>query len=222
MASLTRSDRRQTPPTQDSRSRPHRERQPCLPIPHHDHPPHVRHAAPHACATAPQSSVHQHISRLALGRTKRGLSASSRDRDALQPKRARIAVEILAKPQPITHDAVGRPPPPRGRTSGANVRSPAQPATPTVPNSISQQSAPRSTSATLTKHQQKVRKGIQHELSRLQPGKEEAKEEAKKPSGRKLRSQEATRFKSELSAYFPDYDEVVGNEPKEQREFSRP
>ncbi|KAJ2973399.1 hypothetical protein NQ176_g6632 [Zarea fungicola] len=34
--------------------------------------------------------------------------------------------------------------------------------------------------------------------------------------GRKLRSQEATRFKSDLSAYFPDYDEVIGNEPKEQ------
>ncbi|RDA93224.1 hypothetical protein CP533_6504 [Ophiocordyceps camponoti-saundersi (nom. inval.)] len=34
--------------------------------------------------------------------------------------------------------------------------------------------------------------------------------------GRTLRSQEATRFKSELSAYFVDYDEVIGNEPKEQ------
>ncbi|KAL1892661.1 hypothetical protein Sste5346_006947 [Sporothrix stenoceras] len=34
--------------------------------------------------------------------------------------------------------------------------------------------------------------------------------------GRKLRSQEATRFKSELAAYFPDYDEVIGNEPKEE------
>ncbi|PHH75518.1 hypothetical protein CDD80_2315 [Ophiocordyceps camponoti-rufipedis] len=35
--------------------------------------------------------------------------------------------------------------------------------------------------------------------------------------GRKLRSQEATRFKSELSAYFADYDEVIGNDAKEQR-----
>ncbi|KAK2072921.1 hypothetical protein P8C59_007245 [Phyllachora maydis] len=35
-----------------------------------------------------------------------------------------------------------------------------------------------------------------------------------KDQGRKLRSQEATRFKSELSAYFPEYDEVIGNDPK--------
>lgn len=40
--------------------------------------------------------------------------------------------------------------------------------------------------------------------------------------GRKLRSQEATRFKSELAAYFPDYDEVIGNEPKEERESTFP
>ena len=30
------------------------------------------------------------------------------------------------------------------------------------------------------------------------------------------------RFKSELSAYFPDYDEVIGNDPKEEREFFVP
>lgn len=29
-----------------------------------------------------------------------------------------------------------------------------------------------------------------------------------------MRSQEATRFKSDLAAYFPDYDEVIGNDPK--------
>ncbi|KAJ8104876.1 hypothetical protein ONZ43_g7649 [Nemania bipapillata] len=39
---------------------------------------------------------------------------------------------------------------------------------------------------------------------------------AANPPGRKLRSQEATRFKSELAAYFPEYDEVIGNDPKEQ------
>lgn len=32
---------------------------------------------------------------------------------------------------------------------------------------------------------------------------------------RKLRSQESSRFKSQLSIYFPEYDEVVGNKPKE-------
>jgi hypothetical protein len=68
-------------------------------------------------------------------------------------------------------------------------------------------------SSSLTKHQAKVINGIKHELDRLQPRQDDTKEQ-----GRKLRSQEATRFKSELSAYFPDYDEVIGNDPKEERE----
>lgn len=68
--------------------------------------------------------------------------------------------------------------------------------------------------APLTKHQEKVINGIKHELDRLQPTGVDTKEQR---GGRKLRSQEASRFKSELSAYFPDYDEVIGNEPKEQR-----
>lgn len=40
--------------------------------------------------------------------------------------------------------------------------------------------------------------------------------------GRKLRSQEGVRYKSELSAYFPEYDEVIGNIPKEQRTCFHP
>ncbi|KAI1495587.1 something about silencing, SAS, complex subunit 4-domain-containing protein [Biscogniauxia marginata] len=67
----------------------------------------------------------------------------------------------------------------------------------------------------LTKHKEKVINGIRHELDRLQPSAADFSS-AKEHSGRKLRSQEATRFKSELSAYFPDYDEVIGNDPKEQ------
>ncbi|KAH7027474.1 something about silencing, SAS, complex subunit 4-domain-containing protein [Microdochium trichocladiopsis] len=65
-----------------------------------------------------------------------------------------------------------------------------------------------------TKPQKKVVDGIKHELDRLQPS--AADTSATAPTGRKLRSQEATRFKSELSAYFPEYDEVIGNDPKEQ------
>lgn len=68
----------------------------------------------------------------------------------------------------------------------------------------------------VTKHQAKVINGIKHELDRLQPDMAAPKEPGREP-GRKLRSQEATRFKSDLSAYFPDYDEVIGNEPKETR-----
>jgi hypothetical protein len=67
-----------------------------------------------------------------------------------------------------------------------------------------------------TNHREKVVNGIKHELYRLQdrlsqpiPSKDEK---------RKLRSQEGTRFKSELLLYFPEYDEVIGNDPKEHRE----
>jgi hypothetical protein len=68
-----------------------------------------------------------------------------------------------------------------------------------------------------TRHKEKVANGLRHELDRLQPNEAVTKEQ-----GRKLRSQEATRFKSDLSAYFPDYDEVIGNEPKEQCEHAVP
>ncbi|KAI9163156.1 hypothetical protein HJFPF1_04755 [Paramyrothecium foliicola] len=80
-----------------------------------------------------------------------------------------------------------------------------------VPSALQWQRPTPAQAANLTKHQVKVINGIRHELDRLQPQPDDTKER-----GRKLRSQEATRFKSELSAYFPDYDEVIGNEPKEQ------
>ncbi|PHH66242.1 hypothetical protein CDD81_7835 [Ophiocordyceps australis] len=72
--------------------------------------------------------------------------------------------------------------------------------------------------ASLTKHQAKVINGIRHELDRLQSPLQSPTRPATdtKEQGRKLRSQEATRFKSELSLYFADYDEVIGNDPKEQ------
>jgi hypothetical protein len=73
----------------------------------------------------------------------------------------------------------------------------------------------------LTKHQEKVVNGIKHELDRLQPS--SADMAASNTQGRKLRSQEGVRFKSELSAYFPEYDEVIGNISKEYRtSFPRP
>ncbi|CAK7269129.1 hypothetical protein SEPCBS119000_003410 [Sporothrix epigloea] len=56
------------------------------------------------------------------------------------------------------------------------------------------------------------------ELKSLQVSAEDAEAAVRgsRESGRKLRSQEASRFKSDLAAYFPDYDEVIGNEPKEE------
>lgn len=66
-----------------------------------------------------------------------------------------------------------------------------------------------------TKHAEKVVAGIKHELDRLMPKAEDTKADEK----RKLRSQEGTRFKSELALYFPDYDIVIGNESEETRKF---
>ncbi|KXJ91493.1 something about silencing, SAS, complex subunit 4-domain-containing protein [Microdochium bolleyi] len=69
--------------------------------------------------------------------------------------------------------------------------------------------------SSVPEHQKKLVNGIKHELDRLQPSAADTST-VRGSTGRKLRSQEATRFKSELSAYFPDYDEVIGNDPKEQ------
>ena len=172
------------------------------------------------------------------GRTKRGLDASERDLDALKPKRARIAVEILAKQRPIIGPDNARVHTPRARPSGGAAGAETLVKPPQVPSSESQQpqqqpqrhdhtqppESNRSRAADKkeqeqiqapTKHQEKVRKGIKHELDRLQP----QPTDTAAPSGRKLRSQEATRFKSDLSAYFPDYDEIVGNDPKETRKW---
>ncbi|CAK7208301.1 hypothetical protein SEUCBS140593_000126 [Sporothrix eucalyptigena] len=65
---------------------------------------------------------------------------------------------------------------------------------------------------------EKAVNGFKQELKSLQVSTEDAVAVARgsREGGRKLRSQEATRFKSELAAYFPDYDEVIGNEPKEE------
>lgn len=41
-----------------------------------------------------------------------------------------------------------------------------------------------------------------------------------KSDKRALRSKEGVKFKSELSQYFPEYDEVIGNEPKATRKLS--
>lgn len=78
--------------------------------------------------------------------------------------------------------------------------------------------APKAEPHQASKSKEKLVNGIKHELKSLQLATPDAVDVASAPreGGRKLRSQEATRFKSELSAYFPEYDEVIGNEPKEE------
>lgn len=171
-------------------------------------------------APGPNSSSFHHGG-AAGGRTKRALDVAEREFEAIRHKKTRIAVEILAKPQLPLESVNVQPPPIPRRAAVASSASrpppaPVQPTTkpPAAPIAAEPQSA--GSSSNLTKHQAKVINGIKHELDRLQPRQDDTKEQ-----GRKLRSQEATRFKSELSAYFPDYDEVIGNDPKEEREQPR-
>lgn len=131
--------------------------------------------------------------------------------------------------KPPKHDAFSRqtttaPPPLAPEPSPAPVPAPAP-----APAQITARAAHKTATTTknkdtsptaLTKHNQKVVNGIKHELDRLQPS--SADMANSNTQGRKLRSQEGVRYKSELSAYFPEYDEVIGNVPKEQRMFMRP
>jgi hypothetical protein len=163
---------------------------------------------------------------------KRPLATLDSNYGPQKPKRSRITVEIVSrhfsnantppKPLPVARQrpAVatkrgGHPPP-----SAPEIALPTPTISPRVPAARQAQltaaTAPKEiTEPTLTKHKEKVINGIKHELDRLQPSVADASQAP--TQGRKLRSQEAIRFKSELSAYFPDYDEVIGNDPKEQR-----
>ncbi|KAK8043593.1 hypothetical protein PG993_006023 [Apiospora rasikravindrae] len=152
-------------------------------------------------------------------RMKRPLEIIDTNLDHPKSKRARIAVEIISRSIPP-----GISPPksiavrPQSTTptaaKPATSASHSQTATTTVDDG--HDGDQQSPLPSLTRHQEKVKNGIKHELDRLQPNATGVTQQPKEQGGRKLRSQEQTRFKSELSAYFPDYDEVIGNDPKEQ------
>lgn len=97
--------------------------------------------------------------------------------------------------------------------SHSSVRLPSADAQATQPPSQQQQ-----TSET-KRYKRKVAKGLQHELDGLKDRIQAKDALSLKDGRRKLRSQEGVKFKSELSAYFPEYDEVIGNVPKEDGEF---
>lgn len=190
----------------------------------------VHHQQPHPNTRHPQASANakaQNNQAFAtnLQRNKRQLDQSTRDFDQIVTKKARIAVEIPARSAFHSRNATDVKRPSHSQqhpTKAATIAAPngsvtsRPPTAPPIavtkvatPNGTQQQPPQRSG---LTKHKEKVVNGLKHELDRLQPNSADTKDQ-----GRKLRSQEATRFKSELSAYFPDYDEVIGNDPKEQR-----
>lgn len=144
-----------------------------------------------------------------IGRKKRPRDSSEHEDSAITAKKARIAIEITSRPktQLKTRSLVIKPN--ATDASVAPLRAASPPKNPASPALQTVAPPPPKKS---TNHHEKVVNGIKHELDRLQPNSADLKAEK-----RKLRSQEGTRFKSELSAYFPEYDEVIGNEPKEDR-----
>ena len=139
----------------------------------------------------------------------------SRDRDSadeedhnIPAKKSRISVEIPSKVKaaPSTRSIV--------IASPQSLPSPPPDSKQRTTKSKANQTQTETTSRTI--HHQKLSNGIKHELDRLQPKQEDLKAAADQK--RSLRSQEGSRFKSELSAYFPEYDEIIGNDPKEERE----
>ncbi|RFU28361.1 hypothetical protein B7463_g7967, partial [Scytalidium lignicola] len=134
------------------------------------------------------------------GQKKRSIHTADLDEGPYDKKRARFAIEINSKPivPPNTRPLVVRP------------HAPTTAAVPKNPDPQHNSKKPEHSPRQQTNHRQKITNGIKHELDRLQPSDADTKDEK-----RKLRSQEGARFKSELSAYFPEYDEVIGNEPKE-------
>lgn len=144
-----------------------------------------------------------------IGRKKRHRDSADHEDTSITAKKARIAIEIDSRPkaQPKTRSLV------INAKADAAPQRPASPPKHPKPTATQTEPPPPPLQKT-TKHHQKVVNGIKHELDRLQPSSADLKAEK-----RKLRSQEGTRFKSELSAYFPEYDEVIGNEPKEDRKF---
>jgi hypothetical protein len=129
-------------------------------------------------------------------------------------KRVKIAIEIDSYPrsQPKTRSVIIQHPdaidvPPKRSTAAPAVKKAAT------------QTHTQPAFSKPTIHHEKVANGIKHELDRLQDNLSQPLPPNLKEEKRKLRSQEGTRFKSDLSLYFPDYDEVIGNDPKEDRKL---
>ena len=151
-----------------------------------------------------------------IGRKKRPRESADDKYSSLTKKKAKIAVEIFSSSEPLakTREIV---------SSEANANSDvphhrysaAQP--PKQAKATQRELLPQQPKKTI--HQEKVVNGIKHELDRLHDRLAPSQDELLKDDRRKLRSQEGARFKSELSAYFPEYDEVIGNDPKEDRKF---
>jgi hypothetical protein len=167
-------------------------------------------------ATYPKSDSSHTTQQLSnIGRKKRPRESVEDEDSRLMNKKPKLAVEIISssKPLPKTRSIVSSKA--NANSDVAHQRSSAAPP-PKQAKPTQTEALPLPQKKTI--HQEKVVNGIKHELDRLHdrlaPSQDELKDDK-----RKLRSQEGTRFKSELSAYFPEYDEVIGNDPKEDRKL---
>lgn len=211
---------------------------------HQSHHPHTNPRSPQQLAASARAAQNSQNYVANLQRTKRSLDDSARDFDPIVAKKARftagIAVEIPARSslhfrtareagdakkaaptpqlttrsqQPTTKSAAVAAP---NGTTPAHAPPPAP--TTTVAKPATTRGAHNNNDNTQHRQQQQEKQPAparekvgKYELNKLQPNLVDTKSQ-----GRKLRSQEAIRFKSELSAYFSEYDEVIGNEPKKE------
>ncbi|PQE20199.1 IQ calmodulin-binding domain-containing protein [Rutstroemia sp. NJR-2017a BBW] len=154
---------------------------------------------------------HAHHNQSNINSRKRARYSMDSDEHLPHEKRRRLVIEIESKINPLQRNrsVVIKPNANSDVATSAKSTEPPQIVTPPdVPTTLP---TPRDSLPQPTKHQSKVANGIKHELNRLQVKGVDIKDEK-----RKLRSQEGTKFKSDLSQYFPEYDEVVGNVPKEE------
>ncbi len=157
--------------------------------------------------TRSELTIHQNnaLNRQVLSNTsrrKRPRDPTDHEQNVISTKKARVTIEIESRPtdQPKKRSLVIAP---DAKSDVVPQRSAAKNSTTTTLSAKAR---------VPSKYAEKIANGFKHELDRLQPSKAITKDEK-----RILRSQEGTRFKSELSAYFPDYDVVIGNEPEETR-----
>ena len=162
----------------------------------------------------PGTSNHAPTQQLSNIRKKRSRESAEEAELSLNIKKAKLTVEIPSKAKTptiqsvvVNGDAIHHPRP----SLAPHTKRKLAKSTQTQPISPPQR----------TIHQQKVVNGIKHELDNLDPKVEDLKAAEQKEQKRSLRSQEGLRFKSDLSTYFPEYDEVIGNDPREDRESNK-
>ena len=170
----------------------------------------------------PKDDLHNRQQQPNVGRKKRARESNSLDDHMNNPKRTRLVIEIKArsnvnaKTRPVVNPRANSDvvPPATTQTLPPEPEPEPEPEPDPDPAAATQPEieVPKPPTPKPIKHHDKVANGIQHELDRLQVNKADIKEK------RSLRSQEGTRFKSDLSLFFVEYDEVIGNDPKDPKD----